>query len=119
MPAESTIYLWLLDNPEFSEKYARAREIQAEVYADEIIHISDEVKPDAAEVAKARLQTDNRKWIASKLRPKKYGDATMLKHADADGNKIDFAERLKSEIEERANGGLPAPMPDGSKLAAE
>jgi hypothetical protein len=119
MPDKSTVIRWLADIPEFRDQYARARELQADVYADEIVAISDEVTAEAAAVAKARLQTDSRKWVAGKLRPKVYGDASTIKHADADGNKIEFSERLKQEIATKANGGLPSPMPDGSKLETE
>ncbi len=51
-------------------RYARAREEQADFYADEIITIAD-TEPDAAI---ARVRIDARKWTASKLRPKVYGD---------------------------------------------
>ncbi len=51
-------------------RYARARGEQADFYADEIITIAD-TEPDAAI---ARVRIDARKWAASKLRPKVYGD---------------------------------------------
>lgn len=74
MPTQSTIYKWLSEKSEFSEKYARAREVQADLYADEIVDIADNVMDEPASVMKARLQIDARKWKASKLAPKKYGD---------------------------------------------
>lgn len=80
MPAEGTIYSWLYKQKEFQEKYAHAREAQSDVYAEEIISIADECEPDSQKVALARLRTDNRKWVASKLKPKKYGDKLDLNH---------------------------------------
>ncbi|QIU92140.1 helix-turn-helix domain-containing protein [Yokenella regensburgei] len=74
MPAQSTVYKWLNDFESFSEQYARARESQAEMYAEEIISIADSSTEEAGAVAKARLQVDARKWYASKVAPKKYGD---------------------------------------------
>lgn len=74
MPAQSTVYKWLKENEEFSERYARAREMQADLYADQIIQIADDCEPEAGSVSKARLQIEARKWTASKLSPKKYGD---------------------------------------------
>lgn len=74
MPTTSTVCKWLIENKEFSEQYARAREEQADSFADEIIDIADSVAPEAGEVAKAKLQIDARKWKASKMAPKKYGD---------------------------------------------
>jgi hypothetical protein len=69
-PSTDTVYKWLNSSPEFAEKYARAREIQQDRAADEIIEIADR----ATDPQKARNQIDARKWRASKLAPKKYGD---------------------------------------------
>lgn len=70
MPARSTVHYWLIDHQEFLDKYEVAREIQADVYADEMENIAIEEK----DVQRARLRIDTRKWIASKLKPKRYGD---------------------------------------------
>ena len=74
MPAQSTVYLWIAESAEFSERYAHAREIQADMLADEIIEIADSCEPEAAAVAKAKARIDARKWLAARLAPKKYGD---------------------------------------------
>ena len=42
-------------------------------------------------IARSRLRVEARKWWAAKVNPKKYGDSTQIKHADADGNKLDTA----------------------------
>jgi hypothetical protein len=47
--------------------------------ADEIIEISDspcmfDGRPDAALVQRARLMVDSRKWLLSKVLPKRFGD---------------------------------------------
>ena len=78
MPAESTVYKWLAEGGAFSERYARAREQQADLYADEIIEIADACEPEAAAVAKAKARIDARKWLAARLAPKKYGDRVNL-----------------------------------------
>lgn len=100
MPSLATVFRWLRVHPEFSDQYARAREEQAEALADEIVEIADEActtvradkhgtKPDdeegntevvfdSAAVARNRLRVDARKWVASKLKPKKYGDKMEL-----------------------------------------
>ncbi len=70
MPTRSTVHKWLAENKLFSDQYARAKDNQADTLADEIMFIAD----NAEDVQKARLQVDTRKWIASKLKPKKYGD---------------------------------------------
>jgi hypothetical protein len=81
MPAASTVYAWLGQYPEFSAQYARAREVQADVLADEILEIADS-DPDPN---RARVMIDARKWRASKLRPKKYGDRVELDHRGGGG----------------------------------
>lgn len=81
IPSLTTVFEWLADKPEFAEQYARARDAQADAMADDIQDIADtppaltaEGKIDAGDVADKRLRIDTRKWIASKLKPKKYGD---------------------------------------------
>jgi hypothetical protein len=70
MPAPKTVYAWLREHEDFRNNYVRARDEQAETYADEITFIADT----ATDYNLARLQVDARKWVASKLKPKKYGD---------------------------------------------
>lgn len=81
MPGASTVYSWLREHPEFQEAYVQAREVQADVLADEIIEIAD-TEPDPN---RARVMIDARKWLASKLRPKKYGDRVELDHRGGGG----------------------------------
>ena len=81
MPAASTVFKWLSENAAFSEQYARAREALADVLADEIIFIADG-KHGGEDVNRDRLSVDARKWAASKLKPKVYGD--KLKHVGGD-----------------------------------
>ena len=77
MPSRKVVHEWVADDRGgFRDKYARAREAQAEYWASEIIEISDSVRKGATseEVQAARLAVDSRKWVASKLLPKRYGD---------------------------------------------
>ena len=76
MPALSSIFLWLTEYTAFSEQYARAKEEQSELFADEIVEIADN-EPDPQ---RARVKIDARKWVASKLKPKKYGDKITTEH---------------------------------------
>ena len=54
--------------------YARAREIRADLWADEIVEIADK----ASDANKARNQIDARKWLASKHNQKVYGERIDL-----------------------------------------
>jgi len=86
MPAQSTVFKWLSEQAAFSEQYTRAREAQADFMADEILAIADDglndtyvdedgrKRTDQDVIARSRLRVDARKWLASKMAPKKYGD---------------------------------------------
>jgi hypothetical protein len=71
MPSKSVVYLWLTKQTDFLDMYVRAREDQADTMADEIVDISDDKTEDANS---RRVRIDARKWVAAKLKPKKYGD---------------------------------------------
>lgn len=91
MPDKATVYRWIIAHEEFRDLYARAREDQADTLADEIIDIADQSnhdtivdehgneRPDGEWIARSRLRVDARKWVASKLKPKKYGDSMTHK----------------------------------------
>ena len=96
MPAPETFYVWLDQDESKSKRYARACEYRADAIFDEIIDIADETnndtiildlgdgivseKPNHEWIARSRLRVDSRKWIASKLAPKKYGDKIDVDH---------------------------------------
>lgn len=88
----STVFRWMNDNEHFCNQYARAKELQADFLAEEIIEIADDSSKDTIDGAfgplenkewtnRSKLRVDARKWVASKLKPKKYGDKLEL-----DGN---------------------------------
>ncbi len=77
MPTRLNILKWLRENEKFQTQYARAREEQADVLAEEIIDIADTKTDDPQ---RSRLMVDTRKWYAGKLRPKKYGDKLEHEH---------------------------------------
>lgn len=90
MPSETTVRRWLAGeedwNAEFRRQYARAREAQADAYFEEIVDIADEPVSESVEVQRNRLRMDARKWVASKLAPKKYGDKLAL--TDGEGGPL-------------------------------
>ena len=90
------------DGLRLNTRISRAREDSADVMADEIIAIADAVKhsKDHAEVAAARLRCDVRRWCASKLKPKEYGDRVEARLSGYDGGpisiQVDDARRAKA-----------------------
>jgi hypothetical protein len=97
MTAKSTVFRWLASDQVFQDQYARAREVQAETMADEILAIADDglndtyvddnggKRTDVDVIARSRLRVDARKWLASKMAPKKYGDKVTQEHTGKDG----------------------------------
>lgn len=93
MPVTSTVYKWMMQNEEFASAYARAREEQADTLADEIVAISDDSRNDTQvdedgnrivdhdHIQRAKLRVDARKWVAAKLKPKKWGDRVAVDHS--------------------------------------
>lgn len=107
MPHASTVCRWLGSKAdwgdEFRAQYAHAREAQADTLADEILSIADTqvlgekrtTKADGAiETVEAdmiehrRLQIESRKWLAGKMKPRKYGDKVTQEHVGEGGGPI-------------------------------
>lgn len=96
MPDVSTVIRWLADDQraEFRAQYARAREAQADLLAEQILEIADDgtndtqvddnglARVDHDHIARSRLRVDSRKWLAAKLAPKKYGDKLAVGGAE-------------------------------------
>src|SRR4051794_12935835 len=61
MPGKATVLRWLHDDEEFRDQYARARESQAEGFADDLIEISDNGSNDWME----RNDPENAGWICN------------------------------------------------------
>jgi hypothetical protein len=101
MPAVGTVLTWLREDTNgFLAQYARAKEEQADMMVEEIIEIADDGTNDFMKIYKgddsytvenkewtsrSKVRVDARKWIASKLKPKKYGDKLDV---TTDGAKI-------------------------------
>jgi len=86
MPTKSTVLKWALTNDEFSDHYAKARGVQADVLFDGLMDLADEATP--ADYQVKRLQVDTRKWSLSKMLPKKYGDKQAVEVTGAEGGPV-------------------------------
>ena len=114
LPNISTILDWISKHSEFSEQYARAREQQQEFYAEEILDIADDGQNDYMErlnkngeiemvvnhenIQRSRLRVDTRKWIMSKLAPKKYGDKVQQEISGKDGGELTVNVNISEKI---------------------
>jgi hypothetical protein len=88
--SRTAVYYWLQTNPTFSDRYTRARALQATAWADEIYDISEGVNPDGTPrdtrefghvtVQRDKLRIGTRQWLMAKARPDLYGDKVEVEH---------------------------------------
>lgn len=89
MPSGVTFFSWLRTYPEFLKQYETAKQESADAMAEDLLDIADTpvmgeiktIRPDGSVEIKQdemlghrRLQVDTRKWLMSKMKPKKYGE---------------------------------------------
>lgn len=106
----STVMRWLEAHEDFREKYARARADQADFLAEEILQIADDglndtytdeegnVRTNQDVIARSRLRVDSRKWYASKLLPKKYGDRVQQEVSGPDGGPVQVTDPARPKL---------------------
>jgi hypothetical protein len=105
-------YNYMRKNDGEQERYARAKEIQCEIIADDLLNIADDgindtivkVNEKTGEeyeienrewLNRSRLRVDTRKWLLSKLVPKKYGDRVDVEH----GGTINVISHIPDEVQ--------------------
>ncbi len=76
MPSKAKVMASLQEDPHFADQYARARRQGIELHIDGILDLADSATEKNAQAV--RLKVDTRKWLASKLAPKVYGDKLEL-----------------------------------------
>lgn len=111
MPSQATVFRWLADErySAFRERYAHARETQADALFDEVLDIADDGsndwmvrhdeersnlgwKENGEALNRSRIRIDARKWMAGKLRPKVYGEKQAHEHTGKDGGPIQLEQ---------------------------
>ena len=82
---QSTFNRWVDADAKLAEDYAHAREDLIERMANEVLELADSEVPETGDgkrdwqaIQQRKLQVDSRKWLLSKLAPKKYGDRLEL-----------------------------------------
>lgn len=85
MPTLRTVFNWLKTDKEgFLKMYHEAKQRQGYLYDEEIIEIADNSANDDKPfvginyIHRDRLRIEARKWLASKLHPKRYGNKVEI-----------------------------------------
>lgn len=120
MPSIATVFAWMRKFPEFLKQYARAKEESADALTDEMLEIADDARNDwmqrhgknedgsepagwvanGEHIQRSRVRIDTRKWLASKLKPKKYGDRVDLTNSDGSLTGADALAKARARVTE-------------------
>lgn len=125
-PNHRTIRRWVIDDVKgCSAAYTRAREVGIHAMVEETVSISDDTSRDTLTktnndgseyevantewIARSRLRVDTRKWLASKVIPKIYGERVQ-QDVNATHHAGDSLLTLLEKISTNAhgNGGEPS-----------
>ena len=98
---------WLAKHP---EQYARSQEIRADAMSDDMLSIADDgvndtymdadgkPRTDHDVIARSRLRVDTRKWLASKMFPKRYGEKLQTELSGPDGGPQEHVVNLRPKM---------------------
>ncbi len=115
IPAYRTVLGWRVANKEFQQMYARAREDAADTLADQIRELAGRVEKGELEPNAGRVAIDALKWIASKLKPREYGDRAQLDVAAS----VDVTTRVSDHAPEWIQRALEEKSRSVSKQAEQ
>ena len=94
LPSRRVFNEWLSNDDQLSTQYAHACDVRAEQIFEDILQIADDQEKDFYTdddgrefvnhnvINRARLRVDSRKWILSKLNPKKYSDKIQVDQSE-------------------------------------
>lgn len=117
LPSRKLFYEWIAKDKTLSDHYAKVMELRSDDIFDEILEIADDTthdsiftetgeKVNSEWISRSRLRVDARKWILSKMNPKKYGDKTDIttNGKEITGKYSDWTpEQIRAEIERLDN----------------
>jgi hypothetical protein len=125
MPCVATVFNWFKLHEEFLEQYTRAKEESADALTDEMLDIADDASNDWMEkldkeeqpmgyqlngdhVQRSRLRIETRKWLASKLKPKKYGEKIQQEIS----GEVKFTDLTDEQLDHKLQSLINATSPD-------
>jgi hypothetical protein len=106
LPSYDAFWKWYGDHPDFAEKIDRSKAARARAMAEKTIDIAD----NAVDPQKAKVQSENRKWLASKYNRQEFGDKLDVQHTHV----LDITEDLA-----QANARLRTVQPGCTDLEGD
>lgn len=112
-PKQATIWRWLDEHPDFREKYERARQMQADSVADEMLELKDAVLRNPKAASGFKVGADILKWQAEVRNRARYGSKSEEK-AKPPMDPTKLREEIKRLQKELGVMEDPAgPLPEG------
>ena len=114
LPDVTTLFKWLGENPNFSQRYAHALRSRADFWADEILTIAYKTNLDyyidkegkinivGEAVQRSRVKIDTLKWLMAKVHPSKYGDKVNHEISGVNGGSIKIESIDYSQLSDNA-----------------
>lgn len=101
LPHRDTVFEWLSRYPEFSDRYAHARALQADCMADDVVNVAEEVRDGTLQPHQGRVVMDASKWFAAVVAPHKYAERRQLQHTGPDGGPLEVHHIGQAERQAR------------------
>jgi len=79
---------WIRADEALAIAYQRARDVGADVIADDILRIIDEVPADSEQIQRAKLRAEYRLKLLAKWNPKRYGETKTLEVGNKEGESL-------------------------------
>jgi hypothetical protein len=117
IPSRTTVLRWVQENRQnFGDRFARARDLQFEHWADNLADVADAVRDKPEQVPAARLDSENKRWLLARLKPSLYSekfqaDITSAGKPLASASDLDVAKALAHALQ-----ALPAPVIDAEAV---
>ena len=111
MPGRTTIFRWRSDYPEFGKAYLIAQEL----YTDALIDEAGEIVDTECNPQLAKVRSEFRRWLASKLNRSKYGDKIDVQHSHT----LDITSIISKALERLSNIGVGTVIDVTSKQLVE
>jgi hypothetical protein len=113
LPSRTTVLKWVNEDPNYGNRFARARDLQFEYWADNLADVGDAVRDKPEQVPAARLDSENKRWLLARLKPSLYSekfqaDITSAGRPLTSVSDLDLAKALAHAL---AAPALPAPEP--------